>query len=412
MKKNQIINKIAFMVHEPTMWVHYSDVWAKMPRDALVIVLLGGAASAIDNQAAVLRSKLDSHRYEYTFLSDFLGRQAKYSYVVSNHMMGGVSKYPINKSFRSKIYLKYWSKKKTKIFLNYVNKLVGLKRRYNISADPQQYLPLQLGIKQIRFMYGADISDGWSLDAWNAIYDLFLCHGPNDERYLKERFKGLTAIMGYPRYDGYFDPDLDTEAVRAEFGIDPGKQTLLWMPTVDLFNDDTCSIPFFAEALSSLADEFNLIIRPHPISFRRDPAGIALLESLNYRIDRDATRDMNPLLKLAEAVLCDHGGSAFGALYLGKKLVFLKTPTKDAATVLKGSSNKEIMQYFPAIEADEVGRLPGLLRDESYWQAKLAQARVLSDRYFADFRGTSARRAASILANLDSMFAATHREVA
>jgi hypothetical protein len=261
---------------------------------------------------------------------------------------------------------------------------------------------LQVGIKQIRFMYGADISDGWSLDAWNEIYDLFLCHGPNDELQLKRRFNGKTAIMGYPRYDGYFSPDLKVDEVVTEFGIDRAKKTVLWMPTVDLFGDNVCSIPYFARAISTLMGEFNIIVRPHPISFRKDPAGIALLESLGFKIDRDAMRDMNNLFYLADTILCDHGGSAFGALYLGKKLVFLKTPASQSGAVIKDSSNLGLLKCFPSVEeVAEIGELAALLNDAGYWKERLAHSRALADKYFADYRGNSSQKAADILGQLD-----------
>ena len=131
----------------------------------------------------------------------------------------------------------------------------------------------------------------------------------------------------------------------AEFGVDREKQTVLWMPTVDLFNDNVCSVPFFAKAISKLMEDFNVIVRPHPLAFTKDRAGIELLESLNYNIDRDAIRDMNSLFRIADVVLCDHGGSAFGALYLGKKLVFLKTPSSNGV-IEKDSSSHELMGAF------------------------------------------------------------------
>lgn len=402
----KVIDKVAFMVHEPTMYAHYSSVWAEMDPAEFVIVLTGPIArldGRVDAHARDFIGKTRALGYQVVYLDETVHRRIKYRFVVSNHIISGRGAQP--GTYRPRERLERWLKDKVRAGVNRVRAAAGLPRKYVYNLDRAQHPPLQAGLRQIRFMYGADISDAWSLDAWNAIYDLFMCHGPNDAMHLKSRFNGRTAIMGYPRYDGYFAPGLDTGAVSAEFGIDPGKQTLLWMPTFDMFKDNACSIPFFAKELAALNDDFNIIVRPHPISFRDDPAGIALLESHGFRIDRDPLRDMNALFKVADIVLCDHGGSAFGALYLGKKLVFLKTPTPESATVLKESSNKELMQHFPALDPGEVGRLRELARDESYWQAKLIEARVLSDRYFADYRGSSAQHAAAILGDLGAMFA-------
>ena len=58
-------------------------------------------------------------------------------------------------------------------------------------------------------MYGADINEGWSLNAWNQIYDVILCHGVNDQAEINKRFTAKTYIMGYPRYDEYFDDSIN-----------------------------------------------------------------------------------------------------------------------------------------------------------------------------------------------------------
>ncbi len=398
----KIINQIAFLVHEPVMYAHYSSVWAAMRRDSFVIVLLGSFVTDDKDAPAGVKdflARIQKSGYEFAYLDDLVAKAIKYKYVVSNHILGGKSRYQASlfQSTRRK------ARNAIKLVVNAANTMVGIKRYRLYHLDPVQYLPLQVGIKQIRFMYGADISDGWSLGAWNEIYDLFLCHGPNDEFQLKKKFKGKTAIMGYPRYDGYFSPALNIDEIAAEFDVDRAKKTILWMPTADLFGDNVCSIPYFAKAISNLMGDFNIIVRPHPISFRKDPAGIELLESLGFKIDRDPVRDMNGLFFVADTILCDHGGSAFGALYLGKKLVFLKTPASLSGAVIKESSNLELLKCFPSVEVAEIGDLTALLNDADYWKERLEFSRALADNYFADYRGNSSQRAAEILGQLDRM---------
>jgi hypothetical protein len=397
----QLLKKVAFMVHEPTMFAHYSSVWAEMDRNSFVIVLLGVFSDSENGEHGTgeFLSKVDRLGYTTVYLADIVARNIKYEYVVSNHILSGRSPHPGSPYQLALHNIKNLVKRS----INVSNRMFGRDKRFDISnLDPVQYPPLQAGIKQIRFMYGADISDAWSLDAWNEIYDLFLCHGPNDETHLKKRFKGKTAIMGYPRYDLYFSEALDLDEVVEEFGIDPNKKTILWMPTWDILGDGVCSIVPFARAISGLTDDFNVIVRPHPISIRKDPDAIKLLVSLKYRIDVDSTRDMNKLFKVADFVLCDHGGSAFGALYLGKNLVLLKTPKYDESLMAKNSSNLELMKYFPTITVSEVDSLRSLFNDTVYWQKVLEDSRQLSDKYFADYRGTSSAAAATALGQLVS----------
>lgn len=397
------INKIAFLVHEPLMYAHYSSVWAEMKKDAFTIVLLDPLWSRCQKGAEVEKNfvtKIASHGYEYVSFTEQLRKGKKYKYVVSNHCMGGTSLSPV----RGKAKLITNIKFAVKQTLNAIMKAFGQEEKYSkIKIDPVQYLPLQIGMKQVRFMYGADISDGWSLQDWNEIYDLFLCHGPNDEVQIKKKFHAKTALMGYPRYDAYFSKDLCVDDIVHEFEIDKSKKTILWMPTYDLFGDGVCSIPRFAKALSNLMADFNVIVRPHPISFRLDPEGIELLKSLSYKIDSLAIRDMNSLYGIADAVLCDHGGSAFGALYLGKKLIFLETQNSDVSVVGKNSSNQELMKYFPVVDVEGASRLDVILNNESLWYECMKNARPVFDKFFADYRGNSSEKAVEILGSLDTI---------
>jgi hypothetical protein len=399
-----VVKKVAFMVHEPTMFAHYSSVWAEMAPDSFVIVLTGVFSDSDEGKhgTSEFLTKVNSAGYTTVNLADIVAGNIKYEYVVSNHVLGGRSSKPA-----SRFHLALRSIKNIlKTSINIIYRVFGRDERYPISnLDPVQYLPLQAGLKQIRFMYGADVSDAWSLDTWNEIYDLFLCHGPNDEKHLKQRFKGKTAFMGYPRYDRYFSEDLNVEAVATEFAIDPHKSTILWMPTMDPFGDDVCSIPHFAEAIAGLSGPFNVIVRPHPVTFRVDPASIELLERLQFKIDSDATRDMNELFRIADVVLCDHGGSAFGAMYLGKKLVFLSTPHADDAVVTKNSSNLELMEHYPVLDSADIAGLGALIENAEYWQNCLEKGRTLSAKYFSDLRGESSKRAAEVLADLDRILA-------
>jgi hypothetical protein len=391
----RIVNKIAFLVHEPIMYAHYSSVWAAMHRNAFVIVFLNAFADSTRKTTAGVEEcveKIRAHGYEYTYLDDVLRGRIKYKYVVSNHCMGGSSVHP-TRYFRLKNSLRS--------MLNRVSGWLGSSKRYVVTrCDPIQYIPLQLGIKQIRFMYGADIGEGWSLQPWNEIYDLFLCHGPNDEAALRKRFRGKTAVMGYPRYDAYFDRHLDTGSVLREFAIDPSKKTLLWITTT---GEGASSIPSFAKPISGLMDRHNVIVRPHPIAFRAEPRDIELLRSLNFKIDSDPLRDMNMLYKAADLVLCDYGGSAFSVIYLGKKLILLDVPGSEKSPWLRSASNFELHEVVPIVGVENFHTIHDMIFDDKLWEAWDDRRAALFKRYFADYRGTSSLRTAEILGNLDSM---------
>lgn len=399
----KIINKVAFLIHEPVLYTHYASVWAEMERSDFVILLLNNFSEERRKHflgAEEFMDKIAKLGYEWHYFDDLLRSHTKFRYVVSNHkMMGSTAK-----SASIKIRLVAEAKIFIKNAINLMYKIANHPKRYFISRNySPQYTPLQVGIKQIRFMYGADIGDGWSLQSWNEIYDLFLCHGPNDEEQLSKRFKGKTVVMGYPRYDHYFSEDLDISQTIKEFGIVPTKKTILWMPTL---GDNACSIPFFAEEIAGLFSDYNVIVRPHPISFRQEPEKIELLRSLCFVIDADSTRDMNKLFKAVDFVICDYGGSSFGVIYLGKKLVLLDVPDSENQFTVLNSSNQELRGFFPAIGPENAHLLRSILEDEEQWAKQEDMSSEIFNKYFADNRGSSSRKAAEILSNLESILAA------
>jgi hypothetical protein len=386
-------SRIVFLVHEPTLWAHYCNVWACLPAASFAIALtrrfrpepgrtpVAGASEFIE--------RIDQLGYARIWAEDAVRAGIRFAWVVSNHKIGGEGLRP--EALPQRLLARFKS----------AAKAVG--RRFSGAPvraaewPPRPFWPMQLGRRQVRFMYGADVGDGWSLAEWNAMYDAFLCHGPNDQAQVSARFRGRAFQMGYPRYDGYFDPALDSSAERSRFAGKPGARTLLWMPT---FGQGACSIPHFAAALQPLQERYNFIVRPHPLSFRQAPEDVALLRSLGYQIDDDPLRDMNRLYRIVDAMLCDYGGSAFGALYLGKRMALLEVPgSKDWYTV-RNSSNLELARHYPTVTPETAGTLPTILEDDPAWSARQDELQRLSARYFADLRGTSSRRAAELLVEL------------
>ncbi|HET7558190.1 MAG TPA: CDP-glycerol glycerophosphotransferase family protein [Rhodanobacteraceae bacterium] len=399
--------KLAFLVHEPTLWAHYSNVWAKLDPDSFAIVLTNRfrppQGRRPDLGVGEFLARVQAAGYETAWADETIRNGIRYSHVVSNHKMRGDSAQPAP----ARVQATYALDHAIKHGINRICTALGRPERFGFHGfAPKQYWPLQIGDVQIRFMYGADVGEGWSLAPWNAIYHAFLCHGPNDAQQLAKRFRGRTFQMGYPRYDGYYAPDLDTSAEAREFSIDPSRRTLLWMPT---FGKGACSIPHFAQALAPLRAGHNFIVRPHPLSFRKSPDEIALLRSLGFRLDDQPARDMNKLLKLADVMLCDYGGSAFGAVYLRKRMVLLEVPGARDWYTVRNASNLELTGHYPVIGPERAGELGALLEDEPYWQAQQARAAPLADKYFADFRGTSADEAARILSNIRTLLAHPER---
>jgi hypothetical protein len=394
------VKKFAFLVHEPMMLDHYAGVWKAMGSARFAIVLTEhfylDETGAEKKGVASFLAHVHGAGYEVLHIKHVLTRGISFPYVVTNHVIAGST------ADRKPAVQEDVARKRR-------NRLLacrGQPPECEFGVDLQTYLPLQIGRRQIRYMYGADLSDAWSLQPWNAIYDLFLCHGVRDEKIISQRFPGKTFIMGYPRYDDFFRPDLDLTRVKEEFGVVDGRKTLLWMPTL---GGTGSSIPVFAEALAKLSGPFNVIVRPHPLSFVQEPELIAELERLAFRIDRNATRNMNELFKVADVVLGDYGGTPFSAIFLGKNLVMLDVPGADALPINADSTVLELKKSLPVIGPQDVGSLAGMLDSEVFAEANRKTVDELFGTYFGGPRGGGSARLSDYLQHIDDVMTPERR---
>lgn len=388
--------KFAFLLHDPSMLVHYVDVWKAIGPSKFVIVLTDFFSSdPKGNPKLGISGFFDAVRkegYEIWEIKDVISCGIRFEYVVTNHVISGST---VEVGHETVIDLL----KKT---LNRFLRAFGRNQAWEYEVDITRYLPLQIGNGQVRYMYGADISDGWSLASWNRIYDIFLCHGVNDEREIGKRFSGKTFVMGYPRYDRFFSDRINTDLTKQEFQLSNSKKTLLWMPTL---GGDYSSIPLFAEPLSALRNKYNIIVRPHPLSFVQEADFIALLERYQFHIDRFVLRDMNELFSVADVVLVDNGGTPFSAIFLGKNVIFLRVPDdlgadSAASAHISGSSVLELKRYLPSVVASNIGALEDMLGSDEFYANNLEQVGVLFKKYFDSPRGGGAKRVAEIFGDL------------
>lgn len=373
------------------MLVHYESTWAAMPRSDFVIVTTEGFYEDTKGNkkpgVAIFLSKVNTRSYTLLKIKDLIDAGVMYEFVVTNHIMSGYTTKPEP----------FFCKNLFKKMINRSLVYLGQAPRWKIVANHSTFLPLQVGHKQIRFMYGADISDSWSLDNWNEIYDIFLCHGVNDQKALTSRFKGECFIMGYPRYDRFYETSLDLNQINNEFDIDNTKKTLLWMPTI---GGEYSSIPFFAEPLSELSSKYNIICRPHPLSFEQEPELILLLEKFKFIIDRNEVRDMNELFSIADIVLPDYGGTPFSAIFLNKNIIFLDVPNADKADINRGSSVLEIREHLPILKHTEVAELDDMISTADFYEANNKCINELFVKYFNSPRGGGAKRVAKYFEKL------------
>lgn len=388
----KIINKFAFLVHEPMLYDHWSDIWRILNNDEFVILLherfRTNSGGIFERNAQRFLQQITTERFEHVYINDLLQSGDKYSLIISNHVVSG-------SSFVSEFSITGRVKSFAKRVLNVPCRLFLGKAKF--SRKPSQYISLRCGVTPIRIMYGADVSDGWSLADWNEQYRYIFCHGPNDEAAVRSRFDAEVFQMGYPRYDRYFNTPIESKKnpLIPEFSLSLEKRTIVWLPTL---GQGVCSIPHFAEHFAKLTEHFNIIVRPHPISFREEPENISLLKQLKFNIDSEDLRDMNHLYSVADFVVCDYGGTSFSALYLDKNIMLLNVPGADSWYTSENSSNMELRRLIsPVIDLTDTTNLLDVFENNSIWTRQALQRKTAFQKYFAPQRGTSSARVVELL---------------
>lgn len=341
------LDRIGFLIHIPEMFNHYHSVWQHLPTDSVEIVVTGRTQQDID---AVIAAS-EQRRLPWRDARELLVQRSRYTTLVSNHPS------------------------------------------HYLKGIDTPYLPQSIGRYNLRFMY-ANGKAGWNFQSWNQIYDGILCFGPYQAEQLEFCHETLKIQMGYPRFDRFFNQPIDRSARLNALQLDPSRKTVVWLPTWSTLS----SINLFAGAIAQLQGRYNVIVKPHPITLTDEPERMRQLEQFNCVIREHI--DNVELFQLADFLLCDYGGSAFGGIYTDRNVLLLDLP--DAMSdPLMGEDSSDILlrKYMPHLSAQQGNRLEELLDDEALWTAQRSIRTTLSQYYFAPFYGYASQVAALAIGN-------------
>lgn len=343
------LNRIGFFIHTDEMFNHYQPVWKLLAENAFTIVLYGDEAMMQRCQ-----SWADERGYFCVNYLDVIAMNFRFEVFVSNHAM-----------------------------MEYQGKLLNL----------------VLGKKQVRFMYALGKAKH-NYSSWNNTYDLILCFGPLQVEQLQACCKAICFQMGYPRYDDYFNSPELVGLQPPELGLDPLKPTILWLPTwLEL-----SSLSHYADVMASLCDKYNVIVKTHPLTREQEPENLAILSQYQFTSVITEVYDNLNLFRCADYVVCDYGGTAFGAIYLDKPLLLLNLPNaKGNHLVGDDSPDISLREQIVNLDIAERWQLPSILLDTLLWQRQVEIRQQLRRRYFCPSYGYSSYLAALALVNIDSM---------
>lgn len=341
--------RLAFLVHIPEMFNHYLAVWKILGADAFDIVLAG-------HNADIEASRVLARQYGYRAYhhGDVIRAGHRYDTAVSNH------------SF------------------------------FHHQGQPLLHV---LAHRRVRFMYALGKAQH-NFSDWNDHFDMVLCFGPWQAERIGEQFNVATFQMGYPRYDDYFrHPELQG-LYPDDLPLDKTKKTVLWLPTWR----ELSSISLFSDAMSHLCARYNVIAKTHPISANEEPGALKILEQYPFTAVITHVYDNLKLFRCADYIVSDYGGTAFGAIYLDKKLLLLNMPNAQQDS-LTGEQSPDVLLREDIINVDHNQRweLASILEDEAIWEAQKKTRQRLRHRYFAPTYGFSAELAALALNNLETI---------
>jgi hypothetical protein len=341
------ISDIGFFIHTPEMFNHYKPVWEKLDGVSMDLVLYGSKADREKSRAMAM-----TYGYSVLDFEDVIKQSCKYSVLVSNHSICKHKGKPLN---------------------------------------------LILGKKQVRFMYALGKAKH-NFASWNNHYDMILCFGPFQAQRLSECCSATIFQMGYPRYDRFFTQNLNRNDLLRQLDLDKHKSTIVWLPTWR----ELSSIDVYADVMSRLSEKYNVVVKTHPLSEAAEPLRLKRLKTFKFTKVITDIFDNLELFYIADLVVSDYGGTAFGALYLDKPLLLLNllNAEKDDLT---GSGSPDILlrKHIINVNENERSSIGKLIEDEGLWSKQSAVRQKLRREHFAPTYGFSADIAAKALKNID-----------
>jgi len=347
--KPRPIPRVAFLVHTPELFNHFEPIWEHLKSEQFDVLLLGDALCCEETAARMVGINVRQ-------VSDVLAARDRYQVLVSNH--------PVN--------------------------LTG-----QDTPRGKQLLIKKLAVTNLRMMYAAGKS-GWNMSDWNKFYDGVLCFGPHHARIFSKKFGLPVMEIGYPRFDRYFNDPLDISELQRRFFCNPEKSTIVWLPTWKTLS----SVDHFNSEITSLLSDYNVVVKVHPLMPESEPSRVKALEKLGFNSLISDARDNVPLYQLADYMLFDYGGPAFGGIYTSKRFVLLNVPQAEN-DLLTGRDSPDILLRRDVLNVNPgEGALRPLLQDDSHWDRQNAVIKRLRRDYFAENFGTSAASAAQAITDL------------
>lgn len=248
---------------------------------------------------------------------------------------------------------------------------------------------------------------------WSAYFDIALAFGPYTEEYLL--LLNTTHTVGYPKFDEWFSRAVNQEETkRIRLQVNPNKKILLYLPT----HGGLSSLHVFANAIVSLRERYNILVKLHRHNKLTEPDAVTLLTQEDIMLF-ESKDDMLPLLDAADAIISDSSSAALETLLTDKPMIILDMSSNQEAwrkheegdefngfwysggIEYKESAGKKLRDLFSrfGLTAQNPEEIESALKNAfgTSWDASLKERHQFRDYIFAHQDGTSGERAANII---------------
>ncbi|MBY4888691.1 CDP-glycerol glycerophosphotransferase family protein [Pantoea sp. DY-15] len=269
-------------------------------------------------------------------------------------------------------------------------------KKYACLVSPY-HLPYAVDVAKvhIRTVYGLAKNE-WNHAEWNNKYHHILCYSHYTEKSLN--LADRTKVVGNPRFDDWHN-NAYTLDCPDYLKLSSTKPTLLYAPTFG----ELSSIIHWAEKLSRLSNEFNVIAKLHHGTLYKKSERLALKTAKRFlkKIVQPETSTFT-LLKRADYVISDNSGFIFDAINADKNIILLdwdgrENLLKDNNSFSTHESPEQQVRKFLPVARDMVD-IRNYLSDDYPWSEQAEMMQHIKTEYCDAFNdGNAGKRAAQVI---------------
>lgn len=339
-------NKICFFINWLRELDMYEETYKNLPPDNIFFIINNQNKSKRSNMKEVERIKKyfkDNSIRNYELLSEFKSEN-KFKVLISTADLP-VSFLSI-KSILRFIYAQTVGSiiqflRLDVLCKNFFDRDITCEGR-NSDIFDNKYIEKRLSKKTIKFPNGLDRNTFYFPDKrWKDVFDIYFCSSKIEDNLIKKKFKNIeTFFIGYPRFDLKKHSNKNRVLFNKEFNFIKDKKKIVCLPNERVMTSQNFkAIQRYIEVLSTLSNEYNLILRPHPKLQDINYEFYQMIKKSGLKLDLVIHRNIFDLLSESDLILADYGNIVLESIYLRKKIIIYEWPNEKKFRILNDKKN-------------------------------------------------------------------------